>query len=231
MRYRCIIVDDDPISTSILTKYVRSVPVFDIVGTCNNSMEAYRLMITTKIDLAFLDIDMPILTGTELVKSLQQPPAVIFTTSHTNFAIEAFNLDAVDYLLKPFSFDRFLKALNKFTKMASGGNEPANGTLGHVYFRTNRKMVKIDFENILYLECLKDYVQIYRSHEPEVRVKQAFNSLEAILPHDIFLRVHRSFIVSKPKVTAFSSDFVEIGKLEIPIGRKYKHITAVLAGE
>lgn len=231
MRYRCIIVDDDPISANILLKYIGSVPALDLVSTCSNSLDAYNFLITQKIDLAFLDIQMPNLSGVDLVKSLKQPPAIIFTTAHENFALEAFNLDAVDYLLKPLCFERFLRAINKFIQSTSQGEPATYPACSHIYFRTNRKMVKITMESILYLECLKDYVLIHRSNEPGLKIKQAFSTIEATLPPNIFLRIHRSFIVARPKVTAFSRDFVEIGKIEIPIGRNYKNVFTVLAGD
>lgn len=228
MRYRCIIVDDEPISINILSKYVAAVPILELSGTCSNGLQAFDLLFGKKIDLIFLDIEMPGLQGTELVKSLQHPPAIIFTTAHKDFAAEAFELDALDYLVKPVSFERFLKAINKLPRNSPEGNEIVGLMSNYLYFRSGRKMVKVLYENILYIECLKDYVLIHRQNEPEVKVKQAFNALEAILPRHLFLRIHRSFIVSKPKITAFSRDFVEIGPLEIPIGRKYKEVTAAL---
>lgn len=231
MGYRCIIVDDEPISANILSKYIAAVPVLELAGTCANALQAFDLLLRKKIDVIFLDIEMPGLQGTDLIKSIQHPPAVIFTTAHKQFAAEAFDLDAVDYLLKPVSFERFLRAINKLSRNSSEGNNVLGLTSNHIYFRTSRKMVKVIFENILYIECLKDYVLIHRQNEPEVKIKQSFNTLEAILPPHIFLRIHRSFIVSKPKITAYSRDFVEIGKLEIPIGRKYKDVTAVLTAD
>ncbi|SOC81054.1 two component transcriptional regulator, LytTR family [Salinimicrobium sediminis] len=228
MRYRCIIVDDEPNAINILSKYVAAVPILELCGTCTNGLQALDVLFGKKIDLIFLDIEMPGLQGTMLVKSLQNPPAVIFTTAHNHFAAEAFDLDALDYLIKPVSFERFLKAINKLPRNFSEGNEIVGLMSNYLYFRSGRKMVKVLFDNILYIECLKDYIIIHRNNAPEVRVKQAFNTLEAILPRHLFLRIHRSFIVSKPKITAFSRDFVEIGSLEIPIGRKYKEVTAAL---
>lgn len=231
MRYRCIIVDDDPISASILAKYIEAIPVLELIDTCTNSLQAFDLILRKKIEVIFLDVEIPGLNGTGLVKALQKPPAIIFTTAHERFAVEAFDLDAVDYLLKPITFERFLKAVNKLSRFSTNGHFAGEIQTGFIYFRTSRKMVKVILENILFIECLKDHVIIHGLNEAEIKLKQPFNTLEAILPAQTFLRVHRSYIISKPKVTAFSKDFVEIGKHEIPIGRKYKDISAALAAE
>lgn len=229
MRYRCIIVDNEPLSANILSKYIEAVPVLELINTCTNSLEAFNLILSQEIDLIFLDNEMPDLPGIDLVKALQRPPAIIFTTANREFAIEAFDLDAIDYLLKPVSFERFLKAINRLPQNLSERRlEMPETTTNHMYFHINRKMVKVILDNILYIECLKDYVLIHRLNEPELRIKHTFNTLESILPNHMFLRIHRSFIVSKSRITAFSKDFVEIGKLEIPIGRKYRNVAAAL---
>ncbi len=232
MGSRCIIVDDDPISIDILSKYIAMVPVLELMGTYTNSLHAFNLLLKTKVDLIYLDIEMPDIKGIDLVKALQNPPAIIFTTAHKEFATEAFDLNAVDYLLKPISFDRFLRGLNKLSQYNFPKSQEISGkTSNHIYFRTNKKRVKVILEDIRYIECLKDYVLIHRTSEPDLKIKLAFNTLEAILPRNTFLRIHRSFIISKPKITAYSHDFVEMGKTEIPIGGKYKNVTAVFDSE
>ena len=196
-----------------------SVPVIE---TSSNALQALELIKTTKIDLLFLDIQMPKLSGISFLKTLQYPPKVIFTTAFKEFATDAFDLDAVDYLLKPISFERFLKSINKVTSSAypaNPGYTPA--TQGFLYFRSERKMVKIFLEDILYIESCKDYIKNFREELPALHVKQSNTTLEAMLPVNLFVRIHRSFIVSLNKITAYTNHDIEIGTIELPIGRQY----------
>jgi DNA-binding LytR/AlgR family response regulator len=224
-KWKCIIVDDEPPAIKILTSYIKALEYLEIVGICNNAFQAVEIMNAHKVDLMFLDINMPKLLGTQLIKTIQHPPKVIFTTAHRDYAIEAFDLDAVDYLLKPVSFERFLKAVNKFCHFSCTDPVAANGhNSGFLYFRADRKMVKVFLDDITYIESKKDYIVIHRQNDTELKVKYAISSVEGMLPHNSFLRIHRSFIVSIHKVTAFTNDDVEIGKIEIPIGRSYHDI-------
>lgn len=229
MRCTCIIVDDEPPAIKILKKYVESVNQLEVVGTCNNAFQAIEILNSEKIDLMFLDINMPKLMGTELIKTLKYPPKVIFTTAHKDYAIEAFDLDAVDYLLKPVSFERFLKAVNKFCHISNVQTDLSDKGSGFLYFRSDRKMIKVLIEDILYIESLKDYIVIHRKDNSDLRVKQTLSSVENMLPQNLFLRIHRSFIVSIDKVTAYTKNDVEIGKIELPFGRNYSEILKKLA--
>ncbi|RIA09527.1 LytTR family two component transcriptional regulator [Flavobacteriaceae bacterium MAR_2010_72] len=224
MLCKCIIVDDEPPAIHVLETYIESLPQLEIVGVCKNAFEAINLMNTEKVDLMFLDINMPKLMGTQLMKTLQHPPKVIFTTAHKDYAIEAFDLDAIDYLLKPISFERFLKAVNKFCNIPQAELESVAQNPGFVYFRADRKMVKVFLDDVLYIESFKDYVVIHRSNESPLRIKQTLNSVESVLPKHQFLRIHRSYIVSFNKITAFTKTDVEIGKMELPIGRSYSDV-------
>jgi DNA-binding LytR/AlgR family response regulator len=182
-----------------------------------------------KVDLLFLDIMMPKLLGTDFLKTMHAPPKVIFTTAHKEFATDAFDLDAVDYLLKPISFERFLKAINKIISDTTPSETPAsNSTRGFLYFRSERKMVKVFLDDIQYIESLKDYIKVVRANQPPLIVKQSLTTLEAMLPSNLFIRIHRSFIVSKIKITAYTAYDIEIGPVELPIGRQY--INAVKKG-
>ncbi|MEJ1242191.1 LytTR family DNA-binding domain-containing protein [Chryseolinea sp. T2] len=223
MRCKCIIVDDEPPAVKILENYIRAVSQLEVVRTCKNAFEAMDVLSSQKVDLMFLDIHMPKLIGTDFVRTLSHRPKSIFTTAYKDFAIEAFDLDAIDYLLKPISFERFLKAVNKFSHITSANLEVAqeNSTSGFVYFRSDRKMVKVFLDEIQYAESFKDYVVIHRDHEPELRIKQTLNHVENMLPRNLFFRIHRSFIVSAKKITAFTKKDVEIGKIELPIGKSY----------
>lgn len=221
MVWKCIIVDDEPPAIKVLKKYIAETPQLETEGTCKNAFEALDILTRKKVDLMFLDIHMPRLFGTEMLRTLQHPPKVIFTSAHRDFAIEAFELDAVDYLLKPFSFERFLKAVNKVLQVNAPVAEAPTATSGFVYFRAARKMIKVFLEEILYLESFRDYVIIHMTEGRELRVKLSLNHVERMLPANLFLRIHRSFIVSMNRITAFTKADVEIGKTELPIGKSY----------
>ena len=223
MKLKCLLVDDEPPALSILEKYISMVNQLEVTGKCSNAFQAMEILQQKKVDLLFLDIQMPKLSGTSFLKTLSHPPKVIFTTAYKEFASEAFDLDAVDYLVKPVSLERFLKAVNKVTKAGPTPDEqqvaPVNN--GFLYFRAERKMVKVFLDEIIYVESLKDYIKIYRVNEKPLLVKQSMSTLEAMLPQHLFVRVHRSFIVSIHKITAFTSQDIEVGNIEIPIGRLY----------
>lgn len=214
----------------ILHKHIQGVDALELTGSCSNAVEALSFLQSNTVDLLFLDIQMPHILGTNFIRTLKNPPKVIFTTAYRKYAVEGFELDAVDFLLKPISFDRFLKAVNKIlqlslqsnfadTKKPENLNEPVQSFL---YFRSDRKMVKTLFNDILYIEGLRDYIKIYTTTRVIV-TKHQLASLEEMLPADGFLRIHRSFIVSISKIDSFNADVVEIAKKEIPIGRMYKH--------
>ena len=225
MKYNCIIVDDEPPAINILKNYIETLEILEIIGTCNNAFQAMDILTKEKIDLMFLDVNMPKLLGTQLLKTIQHPPKVIFTTAHKDYAIEAFELDAIDYLLKPVSFERFIKAVNKFSQISNVDFEDTNTHApAFLYFRSDRKMIKVFLDEITYIESYKDYIVIHRQNEAELKVKYAISSVENMLPRNLFIRIHRSFIVSVNKVTAFTNNDVEIGKTEIPIGRSYTDV-------
>lgn len=223
MPFKCIVVDDEPHAIKILKGYIDSLDQFKIVGSCNNAFEAIKVLTNEKIDLVFLDINMPKLLGTQLLKTLQYPPKVIFTTAHKDYAIEAFELDAIDFLLKPISFERFIKAVNKFCQTTTVEVNPMDQAPGFLYFRVNRKMVKVLLDDILYVESYRDYIIIHEKNN-EIKVKLTISAVEKMLPQRLFLRIHRSFIVSIGKVTAFTKYDVEIGKIELPIGRSFPEV-------
>ncbi len=229
MQYNCLIVDDDIYAIKVLRNYVESVPQLNIVKNCLDGFEALNVLYNEKIDLIFLDIQMPKLIGTELIKTLPFPPKVIFTTAHKDFAMEAFDLDAIDFLFKPFSFERFLKAVNKFRHFIHIEIDSAGPAPGFVYFRADRKMVKVFLDDISFIESLKDYIIIHRNNNAKLRIKQPLLLVENMLPKNMFLRIHRSFIISINKVTAYTKKDVEIGEIELPIGRNYTEVIKKLA--
>ena len=221
MIYRCLIVDDEPPAVKVLKTYIETVPQLEVCGTCKNAFEVLNYLSERKIDILFLDVHMPKLFGTELLKTIPQPPKVIFTTAHKEFAVEAFELNAVDYLLKPISFERFLKAVNKIIQTNLPVVEVASPPVSFVYFRSERKMIKVFLEDILYVESFRDYVVIHLEERRELKVKIPLNHVESMLPENQFIRIHRSYLVSLSKITAYTKTDVEINRVELPIGKSY----------
>ena len=195
----------------------------EVVAACNSAFQAMEIMKTERIDLLFLDIQMPDLSGTSFLRTLQHPPRVIFMTAYKEFAAEAFDLNAVDYLLKPMSSERFFKAVNKVIETGTPHEKelPVRAERECLYLKASRKIVKIFLDEIIYIESAKDYIKIYRHLAAPLMVKYSLTALAAKLPRNLFVRVHRSFIVSVNRITAFTNYDIEIGKIEIPIGRQY----------
>ncbi|MBX2816252.1 MAG: LytTR family DNA-binding domain-containing protein [Saprospiraceae bacterium] len=226
MALRTILVDDEPLALDVLETYITQMPELDLVGRCVNAFEANEVLSAQSVDLMFLDIQMPQLTGIDFVKTLKNPPMVVFTTAFPNYAIEGFELDALDYLLKPISLDRFMKASNKAIEQQRL-KSPEQLTEGSdfIFVKADKKFVKLRYEDILYIEGLKDYV-IIRTNSGRVITLQTMKSLEAKLPQKIFRRIHRSYILNINKINAVVGNMVEIveaGKAKhIPIGKNYR---------
>src|ERR1700676_1650986 len=207
----CLAVDDEPLALSILNKYIGSVENLELVGSCQNAVQALQLLQQYKVDLIFLDIQMPQIMGTDFIRTLKKSPKIIFTTAYRKYAIEGFELDAVDYLLKPISFERFLKAVNKVlqTKLDAPdsvchlNDSISESTQAYLYFRVDRKMVKVFLHDILYIEGFSDYVKIITPSKTLI-TKQLISALEESLPKDIFIRIHRSFIISINKINSYN---------------------------
>jgi len=230
-KIRCLAVDDEPPALDILKKYISTVSTLELAGTCNNAVEALNFLRGTSIDLLFLDIQMPQLLGTDLIRTLKNPPRVIFTTAHRKFALEGFELDAIDYLLKPISLERFLKAVNKLPQQSSASSLPALATTAgertYFFFSVGKKKVKVFLDEILYIESLREYVRI-TTKEKNILTKFQLSRIEELLSQNNFLRIHRSFIVAKDKISAFTTVDVEINNKQIPIGRSYKEWVVAL---
>lgn len=231
MKTKCLLVDDEPLAMDILEEYIAQVPDLELIGRCDNAIEANAFLRKNEVDLIFLDIEMPQLTGIEFLKTLENIPNVIFTTAHRHYAYEGYELDVLDFLLKPVSFGRFLKAINKLhrehtTEDATEENEEAtatNETMTFIYVKEDKRLVKIYMEDVLYIESLKDYVCIY-TKDRKVITKQQISYLEQKLPDDAFIRIHRSFIVAIRKIKAFNATQIEVENgRELSIGRSYKN--------
>ena len=226
----CLIVDDEPPALDVIEKYIASVHNLELAGTCADAVEALNFLRQQTVDLLFLDIQMPNLLGTDLIRTLKNPPKVIFTTAYRKFAVEGFELDAVDYLLKPISFERFLKAVNKVMETSLKAAENNDDYYDHqnssqnvsINLRADRKNVKVLLDEILYIESLKDYIKVVTAIR-NIVTKQSISSIEELLPKNNFVRIHRSFIVAINKIESFTSDTIEIAKHELPISRMYQH--------
>lgn len=222
---KCLIVDDEPLAVNVMKEYITKVPQLELVTSCSDAIQAFQVLHQETIDLLFLDIEMPGLSGIDFIKSLAQPPAVILTTAYREYAIESYEIDVVDYLLKPISFSRFFKGITKYLKSSAETNSSSSPAVspkrsGSIYVYSNKKNIKVHFDDILFVESIKDYVRIHTSQKSIVS-KDTISRYEDLLP-DAFLRIHRSFIVNTAKITAFTHHDIEIGEKEIPIGTSYK---------
>jgi two-component system, LytTR family, response regulator len=231
---RCLIVDDEPPAREIIRRYIEQVSSLQLAGECANAIQAFTLLQQQPVDLLFLDIRMPQLNGNDFLKTLKNPPKVIFTTAYSEYAVEGYELDAVDYLLKPVPFDRFLKAVNKAYQLTAArheapvvAEEPRNDSF--VYFRADRKMVKVMLNDILYIESMKDYIKVV-TKSGAIITKQSISSVEAMLPEKKFIRTHRSFIVSLDKIKSFTSELIDIAATEVPVGKLYRNAVMKVLG-
>lgn len=225
---KTIIVDDEPLAQDILEAHISNLPELELVAKCSNAMEANQALRDNDIDLMFLDIQMPQLTGVEFLRSLSNPPMVIFTTAYAEYAVEGFNLEALDYLLKPISFERFMKAANKAVEKHSAScTSSTTSDSGEDFFfvKSDKKMMKVYYRDILYIEGLKDYV-IIRTETGRVITLQTMKSLVEKLPSDMFQRIHRSYILNLTKIKAIEGNMVEVTEKGqpkmIPIGKNYR---------
>lgn len=226
-----IIVDDEPLAQEVLETYLEKMPQLELVAKCSNAFEANEALKEKEVDLMFLDIQMPGLTGIDFLRTVSNPPEVIFTTAYPNYALDGFELNALDYLLKPISMDRFLKACNKAIDKIDlqRRNEGSSGTLDEnsdfFFVKADKKLVKVKFDEIIYVEGLKDYV-IIRLEQERVITLQTMKSLEEKLPSDRFRRIHRSYIVNVNQIDAVMGNMVEVKEKgqtkHLPVGKNYR---------
>lgn len=226
-KIRCLLIDDEPLALQVLSSYVQKLEYLELAGVCHNAIDALNVLQKTKVDLLLLDIQMPGLTGIDFLKSLANKPRVIFTSAYTQYALEGYELNVVDYLVKPVSFERFVVAINKLFQansfvagQAAEEHFPAFRN-NFIYIKAEKKMRKVFLSDILYLESLKDFVRIQTTGK-SIITYQTITYFEEKLPDDQFLRVHRSFIVSLHHIQSFTGTSIEINNFEIPIGRLYK---------
>jgi DNA-binding LytR/AlgR family response regulator len=227
MKITCLLIDDEPPALKVMARYISSINGLEIAGQCSNAIEALDVLQHKTVDVIFLDIKMPRIIGTEFLKNLSHPPKVIFVTAYREYAVDGFELDAVDYLVKPVSFERFFKAITKLNRMM--GHEISTTTINDspvspafVYLKVDRDMKKVYINDIAYIESWKDYVKVFFAGGKNYLVKQSITAMEHLLSEHKFIRVHRSYMVSLDKISGYNGISVQMGEQEIPIGRLYK---------
>ena len=236
MEIKCLIVDDEQLARKLLQEYIAKMPNLELAGQCKNPLEAMEVLGKTPVDLMFLDIQMPELTGVEFLKTMQKRPVVIFTTAYSEYALEGYELDIVDYLVKPFSFERFVKAINKASEYIQLKSRPQavnapEASQEFISVHADHKIYKLKLDDIEYIEGLKEYVS-YFTKDKRIIALESLKYLEATLPHDRFIRVHKSYIVPINKIKSLDGNQVEIGQKMIPVGRSYKdEVMRVVFGE
>lgn len=225
MKIKCLLVDDEPLAIKLLENHISKIASFEVVATCNNAMKALEILNSQTIDLLFLDIKMPSISGIDFLKSLRNPPKTIFTTAYREYALESYDLDVADYLLKPITFDRFFRAVERYFREVKpvpiSISNNTKETKSTIQIKSGTKYHKLSIANIVYIESLKDYVKIHTSTK-SIMSKQKISTLEEKLAPHAFMRVHRSYLVNTNKVTAFTTHEIELNTIEIPIGASYK---------
>lgn len=227
MKIKSLIVDDEPLSQEVIETYIKDLPVIELVKTCNNAMDALEALKQYEVQLIFLDINMPMLSGINMVKTLVSPPWIIFTSAYAEYAIDGFDLDAVDYLVKPFSFERFVKAVNKVrdkleTQTAVALSKKAPKGQDFIVIKADKKLYKIDFDDISYFNSVGDYVKVFTRQGKVIITNETLRNIEMNLPGELFVRTHKSYIVSIKSIRYIEGNQLMVDNSSIPIGLKYK---------
>jgi len=224
MKIKCLLVDDEPLAIKLIENHISKIDSLEVVAKCNNALKAFEILNTHEIDLMFLDIKMPNMTGIDFLKTLKNPPKTIFTTAYRDYAIESYDLEAVEYLLKPITFERFFKAIDRLLrenkKVESIKKESTQND--YIIVKSGNKHHKIVRGDILYIESLKDYIKIHTTDDKYIVSKYKISDIEQDLMESHFLRVHRSYIININKINAFTINDIEVSSTEIPIGASYK---------
>jgi len=218
----CIIIEDEPLAVKVLTDYILQVPFLELKGSFKDAIIATDYLRDNQVDLIFLDIHLPRLKGMAFLKTLTHPPAVIITTAYHQYAVEGFELNVTDYLLKPFEFERFLVAVNKVKSAAPITGEQSD-TRDHLFLTVQKKKVKIHFSDIIYVESQREYIRIVTTKR-EYLSKMSTHEIESLLPSHLFKRVHRSFIISVSRIDSYTAETVELNGIPIPVGRGYRDV-------
>ena len=224
MKIKCLVVVDEPLAIRLIEKHIAKIDNLEVVATCNTALKAFEILNLQKIDLMFIDIKMPNITGIEFLKNLKNPPKTILTTAYRDYAIEGYDLGVVDYLLKPITFERFLKAVDKFLSETAKSEVKSKEFVpdDFILVKSGIKNYKINMNDIVYIESLKDYIKINMIGDKNITSKYKIGDIQQELNEDNFLRIHRSFIINTSKITAFTMNEIEVSNIEIPIGASYK---------
>ena len=229
MNIRCLIIDDEPLAQRVIERFAGNIPFLEVVGKCNSAFEAIDLLHLHAVDLLFLDINMPGMSGMDFLKTLKNPPLVIVTTAYAEFAIQGFELDVVDYLMKPFGFDRFYKAIQKVEELIQGRgqrySEPREAEKhedAFIFIKSSKKTFKVNLDEILYIEALGDYVKIY-TNDRMIISYQSLKNIETLLPAGAFPRIHKSFIIALSRIDLIEGNHVKIRDRLVPIGTNFRN--------
>lgn len=228
---KCIIVEDETLAQNVIQSHLQKTEQFELVGVCSNALEAKEVLSKQEVDLIFLDIQLPGMTGLNFLRNLQNPPLVVLTTAYSEYALESYELNVIDYLLKPISFERFSKTINKivegklFTQPLREGLQPAD----HIFIKSNSKFFKVNFSEIIYVEGMKDYLKIHTT-DYKLITHQTMSEMEKTLPAKQFIRVHKSYIIALAHIKSIYGNIIDTGKATIPIGINYKEKVMQLTG-
>jgi DNA-binding LytR/AlgR family response regulator len=221
-KLKCIVVDDEPLAQEVLVRYLQNIREIELVTTCSNALEAFEVLNNESIDLMFLDISMPVISGLDFLRSLHKAPAVIITTAHPDFALQGYDLDVVDYLVKPVSMERFMKAVNKaIERVRLPLPQARNSKPDYMFVKSDQKLIRINFSDIHYIEGMKDYVKIF-THEKMIVTLHTMKFFEANLPSDQFIRIHKSYIANASSIKSIAGNELELHQSRLPIGSSYK---------
>ncbi len=218
-KINCLVVDDEPLARDNIIEYINELPDLQLVDSCSNAIQAIEVLKSQSIDLIFLDINMPKLSGIEMLKTLSNPPLVIFTTAYPEYAVEGFELEAVDYLLKPIRFERFVKAVNKVIAQLSNGNNLIGND--YILLKSDKKTFKVEYQHIYYFQAYGDYVKVV-TNEGNITIHRTMKSIEDEIPSDQFIRVHKSYIASLKHIKSIEGNMIHVNEETIPIGASYK---------
>lgn len=225
MKIQCLIVDDEPLARELLVSYLERVDCLELVGQCKNALEAFAFLQNRSVDLMFLDIQMPKMNGLELIKSLHNRPRIIISTAFREYAVEGFDLDVLDYLVKPVSFDRFLKAVAKYTHYEAKAKSPENSKddfeEAYMFVKVNKDMIRVMLKDICYIESIRDYLKIVLKDRHFITY-QRISYMEEKLPEGKFMRIHKSYIVALEKIVSYRNDTIYLEKFDLPIGRSFR---------